>query len=130
MCRAFFIFSLLVSIIIPVFSVSCNDKTDNFVTHDLTITPSTTEPGESVLVEFYMDNKGFKGVLSTWTLEIDGEKIAEKKISAERRDTTRGYFKLTAHSTGNHIVSVFNTGDERLSGWFLVVESKDALFKD
>ena len=42
-----------------------------------------------------MDNKGDKGVLSTWTLEIDGEKIVEKKISAERRDTTRGYFKIS-----------------------------------
>ena len=121
------VFSLLFSIIIPIFSVSCDDKTDYFVAYDLTITPAVADIGESVLVEFYMDNKGYKGVLSTWTLEIDGEKVAEKTISAERRDTTRGYFKITADSTGNHTVNVSNTGDERLSGWFLVVESKDGL---
>ena len=130
MLRLVVVLSFLVSIIISGFAISCNDKTDYFLARDLTISPSVAEIGESVLVEFYMDNKGLKGVLSTWTLEINGEKVAEKKISAERRDTTRGYFKITADSTGNHTVSVYNSGEERLSGWFLVVESEDDFFKD
>ena len=125
MPRLFVVFSLLVSIIIPIFSVSCDDKTDYFVAHDLTITPSVPEIGESVLVEFYIVNKGYKGVLSTWTLEIDGVKVAERKISADERNTTRGYFRFTADNTGNHTVRIYDSGNEQLSGWVLVVESKD-----
>jgi hypothetical protein len=130
MSRSVIAFFLLPIVIIATYAISCNDKTDNFVAHDLSITPPIIELGESVLIEFHIDNKGYRGVLSTWTLEIDNEKVTQKSIRAEERNTTRGYFTYTADSTGNHTVSVNTAGDERLGGWFLVVDSEDGTSKD
>lgn len=130
MLRLYIAFFLFLSVVISTCSISCNNKTDNFVARDLTITPSVVLPGESVLIEFYIDNKGYRGVLSTWTLEIDNNKVIEKRIRAEEGNTTRGYFTFAAGITGNHTVSVYTTANERLSGWFVVTDSTDNTSKD
>ena len=105
-------------------SVSCNTKVDNFIAGNLTVTPPVIESGEPVLFEFWMTNKGDRGVVSTWTLEIDGKRLQEKEIRAAEKSTTRGYFRITAGSAGNHTAVVYNAF-EQLSCNFTVAGASE-----
>lgn len=123
MRRPFTALILLSAVAISFLSLSCDSyEPDYFIVNNLTCTPQVVESGEYVLIEFLMENKGDRGVLSAWTLEVDGEKVGEQEISAGEQDTTRGYFRITAGDAGNHTVTVYNTGQERLDGWFITVD--------
>jgi hypothetical protein len=69
-----------------------------------------------------MDNKGNRGVIATWTLEIDGEEIRSKRIRAEERAVTRGYFRITAEEAGEHSVVVRHGDKFYLIGKYRVLE--------
>jgi len=86
------------------------------------ITPSEATAGEYILIEFWMDNKGYHGVLDTWTLEIDGEEVQSKQVRAAERATTRAYFRITADEVGEHTVIIHGAGNDYLSGRFTVTE--------
>ncbi len=120
MPRPYVVFVLALSVIFCSFIPSCNSEADNFVVRDLEITPSEVTAGEYVLFEFRMDNKGYRGVRTTWTLEIDGEEVSTKQITAEERDTTRGYFRITAEGTGRHTVVIKSGGGDFISGEYMV----------
>jgi len=101
--------------------ISCNAKsTDNFVARDLTITPSEVSVGEKILVEFWIDLKGYRGVTTDITLAIDDRAVQAKTVHAEANSTTRVYFQVTANETGRHTASIHNVGIEELSAVFMV----------
>ncbi len=104
-------------------SLSCSRKVDNFVMHDLTVTPSKVAIGEEILIEFWMDNKGFRGVLTPMILKIDGKEVQIRRVRAEERATTRGFFRVTANVTGEHTIIISDpSGTDKLSGVFVVTE--------
>ena len=108
-----------VSLVICAAFISCSGKsTDNFIARDLTITPSEVSVGEKILVEFWIDIKGYKGVTTDMTLVIDDKAVQTKTVHAEANSTTRVYFQVTANETGRHTVSIHNIGIDGLSAVF------------
>ena len=95
-------------------------SSSNIVVRDLTITPSEAVVGESVLVEFWIDNKAYMGVFTGWTLKIDNEEVRTKEIHAEAYGTTRVYFRITVDTVGTHTVSIHNIDREYLRGTLTV----------
>lgn len=114
---------LFVSLVTCAASVSCSGKsTDNFIARDLIITPSEATLGEKILVEFWIDIKGYIGVTTDMTLVIDDKAVQTKTVHAEANSTTRVYFQVTANETGEHTASICNVGIDDLSAVFKVTE--------
>ncbi|MFC1920936.1 hypothetical protein ACFLYQ_04340 [Chloroflexota bacterium] len=118
MLRQYISVILALSLAICSISLSCSSKIDNFTVRDLVITPSEAVAGESILFEFQMINRGNRGVLTTWTLEIDGEEIQSKRIRAEEFATTGANFSATVEGVGKHTVVIYSEGNQSISGTF------------
>ena len=123
MQRIFITLLVIIALLIGGSSFSCGREVDNFVMYDLTVTPSEVSLGEKLIIEFWVDNKGYRGVLTTMTLKIDGKEVQKRQVRAEERAATRGFFRVTANETGEHTIQIINhNGSEELNGLFKVTE--------
>ena len=101
-----------------IFITSCRD--DSFTARDLTITPEEATAGESILLEFQLENRWDQEIKSIWTLVINGEIVQSKEIRAAAEATTRGYFRTTAGEPGEYTVAIRDAVSEKLTGTFRV----------
>ena len=123
MKRIFITLLLLITLAIGSSSFACGKEVDNFVMYDLTVTPPEVSLGEELIIEFWMDNKSYRGVLTTMTLKVDGKEVQKRQVRAEEHSKTRGFFRVTANETGEHTIQIINhNGSEELNGLFMVME--------
>ena len=115
------ILALLVSVLF--LAGACQPRSSAFHAHSLTITPSEVVVGETVLIEFWMDNSGYRGVLTEITLKIDDDVVQTKEVRARPNHSTKAFFRVRAETVGTHTVSIHNVGIKDMSGVFTVVAS-------
>ncbi|MFC1900842.1 hypothetical protein ACFLYN_04530 [Chloroflexota bacterium] len=116
--KSFISILLIIVAVFSIFMSSCRD--DSFTARDLKITPEEATTGESILIEFQLENRWDQEITSTWTLVINGEIVQSKEIKAPAEASTRGYFQITAGEPGEYTADIRDAVSKKLTGTFSV----------